>query len=135
MRVSQVAKAFSVTPETVRFYTRKGYLNPSISSANGYKEYSEQDCNRLRFILSARRLSFSVDDIGRILEVADNKQTACPLVRKLIEERLSEVDKQFKETAKLRNKMLTAIKDWQDRPDKAPTTQSICHLVEGIVGE
>jgi DNA-binding transcriptional MerR regulator len=133
MRVNQVAKIFSITPETVRFYTRKGYLNPSINPENGYKEYSEKDCSRLRFILSARRLSFSVNDIGEILKVADKKRSACPLVRKLIEQRLAEVDQQFKETAKLRKKMMATVKEWQTKPDKAPSHQSICHLIEGVI--
>ena len=132
MRVNQVAKMFSITPETVRFYTRKGYLNPAVNPQNGYKEYSENDCNRLRFILSARRLSFSVNDIGEILKVADKKRSACPLVRKLIEQRLEEVDQQFRETAKLRKKMMATVKEWKNKPDKSPTHKSICHLIEDV---
>lgn len=132
MRVNQVAKMFSITPETVRFYTRKGYLNPAINPENSYKEYSENDCNRLRFILSASRLSFSVNDIGEILKVADKKRSACPLVRKLIEQRLEEVDQQFRETAKLRKKMMATVKQWQNKPDKSPTHKSICHLIEDV---
>ena len=85
MRVKDLANVLSVSAETVRFYTRKGFLFPSRNSSNGYKEYEEKDLKRMRFILSARALGFSVNDIGEILAVADSKMTPCPPVRALIE--------------------------------------------------
>jgi DNA-binding transcriptional MerR regulator len=51
---------------------------------NGYKEYSKTGFLRLGFILSARQLGFSVDDIGEIMFVADKGKTPCPLVRNLV---------------------------------------------------
>lgn len=104
-----------------------------IRPVNGYKEYNREDAQRLRFILSARQLGFSVDDISQILDETSKGRTACPLVRSLIKERLNEMGKRFFETERLRKRMLVAVDAWDLKPDKAPTGQMVCHLIEDFM--
>ena len=132
MRVRELAKVLSVSAETIRFYTRKGYLSPAKSPSNGYKEYNPKDQSRMRFILSARALGFTVADIGEILTVADKKHTPCPIVRLLIEQRLLETEAQFMETKKLRDRMRNAVREWNGLPDTEPTGDMICHLIDAF---
>ena len=72
MQVNEVAKLLSITPDTVRFYTRSGLLKPQINPDNGYKHYSSSDINRLKFILAARSLGFSIDDVREIFMRTDH---------------------------------------------------------------
>ena len=132
MRVNQLASNLGVTPDTVRFYTREGFLKPLKSPENGYKEYGEKDRVRLRFIVSARQLGFTVSDIGQILTEAEKGGAACPTVRRLIEIRLEDVERQFQDMAALRQRMKSAIEEWDSKPDRAPTGQMICHLIENF---
>ena len=133
MRVTELAKAMNTTPDTVRYYTRIGLIVPIKSPDNGYKTYSEKVQQRLKFILSARHLDFSVEEIKDILAESDKGHTACPLVREIVEHRLAETEKQFQATLLLREKLRNAINDWQSKPNKAPTGHMICHLIEGDV--
>ncbi|WP_458733404.1 MerR family DNA-binding protein, partial [Alteromonas macleodii] len=105
MKVREIASALATTPDTVRYYTRLQLITPAKSD-NGYKFYSTKDASRLRFILSARHLGFSVEDIKQILREADNGKTACPLVRTLIARRLAETERQFKAMLLLRQNMM-----------------------------
>lgn len=130
MRVNELAKALGVTGDTVRFYTRIGFLNPEKNPTNGYKLYGEKERQLLRFILSARRLGFSVDDIDRLLATADQGRSPCPLARQLIQQRLMENEKSFQDSARLRKRMLNAVEAWHQKPDRAPTGDMICHLIE-----
>lgn len=130
MRVNQLAKEIGVTGDTVRFYTRIGYLKPNKNPGNGYKEYGAKDRRLLRFILSARQLGFSVEDIGQILDTAEHGRSPCPLVRELIRQRLIETEKGFQDSARLRQRMMTAIEAWSQKPDRLPTGDMICHLIE-----
>jgi DNA-binding transcriptional MerR regulator len=130
MKVSELAKLLAVTADTVRFYTRNGFLTPKKNPINGYKIYTEQDKQRLNFIISARHLNFSVDEIGLILNEADRGHSACYLVREIIEQKLNETEQQFQQTLALRNRLKMAIKEWQNKPDKKPTAEMICHLIE-----
>jgi DNA-binding transcriptional MerR regulator len=135
MKVIEVARLLGITADTVRFYTRIKILNPTKSKANGYREYSEKDVNRLRFVLSARLLGFSVEDIQEILSHADKKKSPCPTVRRLIDQRLHDTEQQFKETLQLRDRMQRAVLEWGQKPDKAPTGHMLCHLIEEFTVE
>ncbi len=130
MQVLDLAKRLGVTPETVRFYTRNGVLKPAINPDNGYRLYREREFQRLRFVLNARQLGFSVDDIQEILSHADQDESACGTVRRLIEKRLEETEKRFEETRRLRDRMKQAVSEWRQKPDKEPTGDMICHLIE-----
>ncbi len=135
MKVSEVAKSLGITADTVRFYSRIKILNPIKNKANGYREYSDKDVMRLRFVLSARQLGFSVDDIQEILSHADNQQSPCPTVRHLIDQRLHETEDRLKETLRLKDRMQKALLEWSQKPDKAPTGHMVCHLIEEFTAE
>ena len=131
MKVSQLAKVLNTTPDTVRYYSRIGLIMPIKNTENGYKSYNQQAQQRLKFILSARQLDFSVEEIKEILLVADNGRTACPLVREIVEHRLAETEKKFNDALTLRNVLRNAIDDWKSKPDKSPTGDMLCHLIQG----
>lgn len=135
MRVGQLARKLGITPETVRFYTRIGYLNPSVDKSNGYKNYKEPEVQRMLFIIAARQLGFSVDDIGLVIREAESNNAACPLTRKLIRQRLEETEAIFARTQALRGRMIKAMKEWDSMPDKIPTGHEICHLIESFYDE
>lgn len=130
MTVLEVAKYLGITAETVRFYTRINILKPSKNTTNGYRQYGRKEIDRLRFVLSARRLGFSVDDIQQILAHADDKKSPCPIVRQLIDQRLHETEQRFLEMQQLRQRMQQAALEWHQKPDKVPTGSMICHLIE-----
>ncbi|XQW83849.1 MerR family transcriptional regulator [Thalassotalea piscium] len=131
MKVTEFAKSMNTTPDTVRYYTRIGLLTPKKNLENGFKVFGKREHNRLKFILSARKLDFSIDEITNILTESDKGHSACPLVRDIVKQRLIATEKQFQETLALRSRLQKAISDWQVKPDNMPTGEMICHLIEG----
>lgn len=130
MKVKALATTTGVSSDTVRFYTREGLLRPKKNPANGYHEYQSSDVKRLDFILKARQLAFSVEDIKTLLEQSDRGETPCPTARALIEERLSEMERRLQELQKLCRRMRSATQTWKTTPDCKPCDQHICHLIE-----
>ena len=131
MRVKQIADVLDISVDTVRYYTRIGLLVPN-KSHNGYKYYRPADVTRLRFILSARALGFSVNDIKEILVTSSQTNAPCPTVRRLIEKRLKETEQRYQDMHELRERMRLATSEWQNKPDQPPTADTICHLIEGF---
>ena len=132
MHVSELATNLSITPETVRYYSRKGLLTPRRNPENGYKEFDRQDQERLRFIVNARHLGFSVDDIAEILKQADGGESPCPTVRSKIEQKLAETERRFEEVLALRNRLRKTVASWEYMHDGKPNGHSICHLIESV---
>ncbi len=128
--VTAVARRFNVSAETIRHYTKLGLLSPERDAANGYRRYSLKDERRLRFLLSAKKLGFSLKDIKQILDMAAHGSTPCPLVRRLIDQRLETVRQEMRNAQTLLERMESASKVWSDLTDGHPSGDSICHLIE-----
>ena len=87
--VGEVASLAGVTVRTLHHYDRIGLLVPSGRSDSGYRLYSYGDLERLREIRLLRELGFSLEAIGRLLDVAAyDKRSALNAQRDLLVERL-----------------------------------------------
>lgn len=128
--VSEITRRFNVSADTIRYYTKLGLLCPDRDTANGYRLYGIKQERRLRFLLSAKRLGFSLKDIEAILDMADSGDISCPLVRKLIDKRLEAICKEMCDAQKLMDRMESTTSEWRDLPDCAPSEESVCHFIE-----
>jgi len=130
MKVKEIARAAGVSPDTVRFYTREGLLNPARNPDNNYQQYDADDLRRLRFARKARQLGFSLPEIRSILDQADDHHSPCPMVREVFEKRLAEVEREIAELQQLRKRMKSALGIWREMPDGTPDGHTICRLIE-----
>ncbi len=67
--------------ETIRFYEREGLLPAPARSSGGYRLYSGDHLKRLTFIRRARALGFSIDEVRKLLTLADERRRPCAEVR------------------------------------------------------
>jgi len=132
LTVSQLAKQLSISADTVRHYVRSGLINPERDPDNGYKRFNNQDIKRLRFILQAKSLGFSLADIHTILNQASHGESPCPQVRTIMEVRLEETAAKIAAMQATYQQMQEAMQRWQTQPDCTPTGEHICHLIEGF---
>jgi len=128
--VTEIARRFNISADTIRHYTKIGLLCPDRNQSNGYRLYGIEHERRLRFLLSARKLGFSLKDIREILEMSDSGDTPCPLVRKLIDRRVEAIREEMRDAQMLMVRMELASRDWHQLPDQTPSGESICHLIE-----
>jgi DNA-binding transcriptional MerR regulator len=66
MNIGQVSKATGVSERMIRHYERIGLMPPPDRRDNGYRDYSPQSVERLRFIANARDLGFSLEEIATL---------------------------------------------------------------------
>lgn len=133
MTANILAKTTDVSLSTVRHYTRIGLLQPSRNLQNNYKIYQPSDTVRLRFIVAAKDLGFTLSEITQILDKAEHGKSPCPMVREIIVKHIEENKRKIKELQKLQKKMEHALVDWNDLKDSMPNGTSVCHLIESVV--
>ena len=68
MLIHELAKLSGVSARTLRYYDEIGLLKPSAIEYNGYRNYNQQDIDRLQQILFYRALDFKLAQIKTILE-------------------------------------------------------------------
>lgn len=67
MKINEIEEQLSISRANVRFYEKEGLLNPK-RSANGYRDYREEDLVLLKKIIIFRKLGLSIPNIRDILE-------------------------------------------------------------------
>ncbi|GMR16472.1 MAG: Zn(2+)-responsive transcriptional regulator [Gammaproteobacteria bacterium] len=132
LTVTQLANQSGATPNAVRYYTRMGLLQPERNPSNGYQIYKPDDIHWLRFIRHAKQLGFTLNEIKAIMSDAEQGQSPCPRVRKILQLRILENRRHMEELQTLQEHMEQALLDWQDKPDGVPDGDSICHLIESF---
>ncbi len=89
LTIGTVARQAGVNVETIRFYHRRGLLPEPQKPLGGVRRYTEGDVARVRFIKSAQRLGFTLDEIGLLLRLDDG--THCAEAREIAEHKLADV--------------------------------------------
>lgn len=87
--IGALADAAGVNVETIRFYQRKGLMPEPEKPYGSIRRYGDADLARVRFIKSAQRLGFSLEEVGDLLRLDDG--TRCGEARQLAEHKLADV--------------------------------------------
>lgn len=119
MNIGQAAKHSGLSAKMIRYYESIGLLVPAGRSANGYRRYGEEDLHRLAFIKRSRDLGFSLEEVGKLLALWQDRQRASADVKALAEGHIEELERKISELAGLRDTLKTLVSHCQgdDRPD------------------
>jgi DNA-binding transcriptional MerR regulator len=77
LTVRGLATAVGITPDAVRFYERSGLLLAPERTPAGYRSYTSNAIDRLRFIQGAQRLGLRLREIRDLLAVRDTGTCPC----------------------------------------------------------
>ena len=87
----ELAQRSGCNIETIRYYENIGLLDLPRRSEGGHRLYSTPDQSRLRFILRARELGFSIDELRSLLSLVDAGRYTCGEIQALTVQHLQRV--------------------------------------------
>lgn len=128
MTIGRLAKQAGVNIDTIRYYERNGLIPQPIRRASGYREYEIADVRRLRFILRAKDLGFTLAEIGELLSLSGDRNVGG--VKRRAVQRLEQVEHKIKELQHVRRGLKTLI-------DACPGHGDLehCPIVAALSGE
>ncbi|PSV24314.1 MULTISPECIES: Zn(2+)-responsive transcriptional regulator [unclassified Photobacterium] len=145
--IGQLAKLCQVSSDTLRFYEKNDLLQPAGRSDSGYRLYSDDNLSRVKFILRAKAIGLSLEEIRELLDIRlEASQHSCAEVKAITQAKLDEVDMKIKELSRIRRALkkindaccghvdddashcsiLEALNDSCDTPDPIGDTKSCC---------
>lgn len=95
MNISQAARVSGLTPRMIRHYEKIGLLPGTLRTAAGYRIFDEQDVHTLRFIQRARSLGFSIEQIGQLLALWQDRERSSAVVKQLARQHLLELEEKI----------------------------------------
>ena len=119
MNIGKASRLSNLTVKTVRYYANIQLVQPKQSKLTGYREYSEEDILKLKFVGRARKFNFSIEECRDLLSLFENKNRSSKEVKKITLEKICEIDKKLKELKVLRKELSYLAKNCHgdDRPN------------------
>jgi MerR family copper efflux transcriptional regulator len=126
MNIGQAAAATGVSAKMIRYYESIALIPAGKRSDAGYRIYGENDLHTLRFVKRARLLGFSLDQIGELLSLWQNKERASADVKAIAQGHVAQLNQRIAELTEMRDTLQTLASccHGDDRPD-CPILQSL----------
>ncbi len=125
MTIGELAKSTDVHIETIRFYQRRGLMDEPERPAGGIRRYGDIDAARIRFIKSAQKLGFSLDEVIILLTLEDGAD--CESAVKIAQNKLIEVKNKITDLGQIEKSLSELI----GHCDKK-TGQVCCPLISSM---
>ena len=109
LTIGAFAKAAGVNVDTIRFYQRKGLLPEPDKPYGSIRRYGEADVARVRFVKSAQRLGFSLDEVAGLLRLDDGAH--CDEARVLAEQKLEDVREKLADLQRIESVLAQLVDD------------------------
>ena len=128
MNIGMAAEKANLPPKTIRYYEDIALISPARAE-NGYRDYSEQDVHRLRFLQRARSLGFTIEECRLLLSLYDDEHRASADVKAIATDKILEIDRKIKELQSLKATLqsLASHCHGDSRPD--------CPIIDDLSGK
>ncbi|MDQ2878978.1 MAG: Cu(I)-responsive transcriptional regulator [Pseudomonadota bacterium] len=129
MKIGPVSTASGVSQRMIRHYEKIGLVPSAPRRDSGYRDYTDADVHRLRFIANARDLGFPIEDIRALLGLWSDAARSSADVKALATARAADLGRKATALAAMRGALL----DLADRchGDDRPDCPIIDNLVDG----
>ena len=128
-RIGELAELFNLKADTLRYYEKHGLLSPSERTESGYRMYSDQDAELLKFILRAKGVGFTLNEIQELVSIEMNKsEWACADVKGRVDLKLEKIEAQIEELQHFRK----GLQELSDSCCGSSNSAEYCSILEAL---
>ena len=109
MNIGTAAERAGVPAKTIRYYESIGLIRSAGRRANNYRDYDDADIATLRFVARARKLGFSVKQVGALLALWRDRARSSQAVKAVALEHVAEIDQRLAELQSMRRLLVDLI--------------------------
>lgn len=129
MTVKAAAEAARVSPKAVRLWESKGLLPPAERTDAGYRLFTSEDVDVLRFIRQAKTLDLSLAEIKDILDLQRDGAAPCGHVTALLDAHIGEIDRTLADLRALRRSLVEVRRTARDSQRRGEDAV-VCQIIE-----
>ena len=105
MNIGKAAKLSNLTIKAVRYYDNIGLVKPKQNAFSGYREYSNEEVAKLKFIGKARKFDFSINECKELLSLYEDKNRTSKEVKRITLEKILQIDSKLRDLNDLKNEL------------------------------
>ena len=131
-QIGQVAQQTGLTVDAIRFYEKEKLLPKALRSTGGFRLYSSDHIEQLRFIQRAQTIGFSLGEIRELILIQDDQVETCSHVRDLIQQKLAAVQQKMNELAQIEGQLKESLQKCNRQLRKTSARHDRCPVLEII---
>jgi len=105
MTIGKLASAAGISVETIRFYQRQGLIIQPEKPLNGFRQYHVDTIAQLKFIINAKALGFTLNEIRSL----DNLSSGCELFHNLANTKLDSIKNEISNLQGIEKKLISIV--------------------------
>ena len=115
MLIGELSRKAQLSRDTIRFYEKKGLINPQppASEFNTYKNYTEGNLRRLTLIKKAKMFGFTLNEIAELIELIEMNEASCVFLNEKAKEKIDSINKKIQELEEMKALILLRINEAQ----------------------
>lgn len=102
MKTSEAARAAGIKPSTIRYYERQGIVAAQTRSASGYREFTDEEVRRLKFVKQAQKLGFSLVEIRKFFALSAKRTMLNQDALRIGQAKLDDLDRRIQALTRMR---------------------------------
>jgi len=119
MKIGELSKQTGVSIDTIRYYEQRALIPAAQRTASGYRQYAADDVSRLNFIVQAKDLGFTLEEILQLLALRSS-DCNCIEVRAVAEAKAAEIEVRITKLSRMREALLALATQCEQSPDTDP---------------
>ncbi len=127
--IGVLARKTGCNIETIRYYEKAGMIPHPARSKGGHRLYGTGHLKRLAFVMKARVLGFTLSEVKALLQLVDERDPPCAVVRELAAAHLTDVQAKLADL----KAMEAVLSEMVVSCDRGKSTE--CPLIERMFDE
>jgi len=112
LTIGRVGAEAGVGRKAIRLYEAHGLIPRPARGENGYRLYSPETVELIRFIKRAQAIGLKLVEIKEILGIRRQGRLPCEHVRAILQQKLTALDQRLTDLVELRRELRSMLKGW-----------------------
>ena len=129
MLIGEVARSTGLRPSAIRYYEAHGIVPAPARTREGYRFYSNDDVDLLRFVRGLRSLGFPLDDVREVVRLRIEDTAPCEAIRTVVAREAAAIERKIEDLRRTMHDLVRLQTDAERISDDWPT-RCVCSLVQ-----
>lgn len=133
LTVTKLARQAGVSPKAIRYWESLGLLPRASRTHTGYRVFSPEAEQYLRFIVKSKALSLSLAEMRQVLRLARAGRCPCDEVVRWTEQRIAEIETEIRVLSETLRRLRRVTREWRREPSCEPERcGELCSLIDHL---
>lgn len=131
MQIGDLARKTETSIYTIRYYEQEQLLEKPQRSDGGFRLYSNEAVEKLKFIRKAQQLDLTLSEIKKIIQCSqEGLKPCCTLVKKLFEEKIKDFEEKISELTQIKVNLEKLLSEWIPISQAKRRSYTVCPQIE-----